>query len=407
MWFRPNLGEGWNILDALNWLMPDFTPSQQALHGFIFILNIVLFVLAKPIFNLITPNEDNKTKINICRGLNVLVLVLHVIDLILRRTGGELYESYFINLGLSLMAIYTGVFVYNLFGSLSKKRFGRSRQLDNQKVYIETYNSRMVSLVLLAIIIVTTIYGLIKIWDADSLLETTGIFGIFIAFLAFTSSIWAPDIISGMIILNSDILEDGDVVMISNHPNEYIIARVTLVYIVLYDVRNNHRTLIRNSQFMQSRIDNISRIASSEGVRQALIYNIGYPKFSTDSQKRASELDAFKLTIDKLFDRVFAACEADDNIKINKNIAFEWALTNAGDYALEYTLWIYLQRIPNTKVTSRIRQHLMGTIYKVNEAVYTASILEGIDLSTPDIIQTHITQISKPNTTSLDTKAAI
>ena len=28
----------------------------------------------------------------------------------------------------------------------------------------------------------------------------------------------------------------------------------------------------------------------------------------------------------------------------------------------------------------------MGTIYKVNEAVYTSSILEDIDLSTPDVI---------------------
>ena len=388
-------------MDVLNGLMPNFTAQEQALHGFIFVLNIALFILAKPIFNLISPNQDNKTKINICRALNVLVLVLHILDLILRRAGGALYESYFIDLGLSLMTIYTGVFVYNFCGELSKKRFGRTRELDAQTVYIETYNSRMVSLVLLAIIILTTIYGLIKIWDADSLLETTGIFGIFIAFMAFTSSIWAPDIISGMIVLNSDILEDGDVVMFSDHANEYIIARVTLIYIVLYDVRNNHRTLIRNSQFMQSRIDNISRIASSEGVRQALTYNIGYPVFSNDITAREAELKTFQQSIDKLFGRAFDACCADESIKINKNISFEWALTQAGDYALEYTLWIYLQRIPNTKVTSRIRQHLMGTIYKVNQAVYAASILERIDLSTPDIIQAQITQMQSASTASI------
>ena len=35
----------------------------------------------------------------------------------------------------------------------------------------------------------------------------------------------------------------------------------------------------------------------------------------------------------------------------------------------------------------------MGTIYKVNEEVYTASILENIDLSTPDVISA---QISNP-----------
>ena len=94
-----------------------------------------------------------------------------------------------------------------------------------------------------------------------------------------------------------------------------------------------------------------------------------------------------------------------DSIKINEVKPFEWALTNAGDYALEYTLWIYLERIPNTKITSRLRQHLMGTIYKVNEEVYTASILENIDLSTPDVIQAKIanTNLAKeiPNKASI------
>jgi len=379
-------------LDSLQWLLPELMPGEKFLHGFVFILNIALFVLAKPIFDLTSPNQDNKTKINICRAVNVFVFLLHILDLVLRRLNVDGYESYFINLGLSLMAIYTGVFIYNLCGNLSKKRFGRTRVLDEQTIYIETYNSRLVSIVLLFVIVVTTIYGLIKIWDGDSLLETTGIFGIFIAFLAFTSSIWAPDIISGLIVLNSDMLEDGDVVTIADHPKEYIIARVTLIYVVLYDVRNNNRTLIRNSQFMQNRIDNISRIASSDGVRQALVYKIGYPTFSKDLKLRTAELDDFKSNIDGLFNRAFAACKDNEAIKINVHVPFDWALTNAGDYALEYTLWIYLQRIPNTKVTGKIRQHLMGTIYKVNEAVYMASILEDIDLSTPDLMQAQLQQ---------------
>ena len=47
----------------------------------------------------------------------------------------------------------------------------------------------------------------------------------------------------------------------------------------------------------------------------------------------------------------------------------------------------------------------MGTIYKVNEEVYTASILENIDLSTPDVIQAKIanTNLAKeiPNKASI------
>ena len=91
----------------------------------------------------------------------------------------------------------------------------------------------MVDFLLLAIIALTTIYALIKIWGADSMLETTGIIGIIAALLAFISNIWAPDIIGGLIILNTQILEDGDVVMLDGYPDEYIISKVTLIYVIL------------------------------------------------------------------------------------------------------------------------------------------------------------------------------
>ena len=163
---------------------------------------------------------------------------------------------------------------YSFLGALSKKRFGRERTVDEKTIYTETYSTRLVNLLLLIVIVFTTIYGLIIIWGANSLLETTGIFGLLMAFLAFTSSVWAPDIISGLIVLNSESIEDGDVVLIDGHSNEYVISRVTLIYVVLYDIRNNHRTLMRNSQFTSNRVDNLSRVASSKGVRQALKYNI-------------------------------------------------------------------------------------------------------------------------------------
>jgi len=315
-------------LDILNNIIPQLTQTQWLGHGFIFALNIALFILAKPLLNLIAPGDDNSSKIKIFRALNILVLLLHFLDLILTSANTD-YRNYFLNLGYSLMIIYAGMLAYSFLGSISKKRFGRERMLDN---------------------------------------------------------VWAPDIISGLIILNSQSLEDGDVVVIEGHLNEYVISRVTLIYVVLYDIRNNHRTLMRNSLFTGQRVDNLSRVASTNGVRQALLYKIGYPQFTGHSGNRAEQLKAFRDSIDDMFNRTFEACKEREDVKINEAKPFEWALTNAGDYALEYTLWIYLERIPNTKITSRLRQHLMGTIYKVNEEVYTASILEDIDLSTPDVI---------------------
>ena len=384
-------------MDFLNGLLAELISGDRPMLSFLFFLNIILLLLARPIIDLIAPNQDNKTQIKIAQALNFLVLLLQIIDFALRwyvpeygQSSADSEGGYFIRVGISLMVVYSGVFIYNLAGALSRKRFGKSRLVEGQTVHIETYNSRMVGLVMLGIIVLTVIYLLIKTWGADSLLGTTGIFGIFIGFLAFTSGIWAPDIVSGLIILNSDILVDGDVVVINGYEDEFIIARITLIHVVLYDVRNNHRTLLRNTRFIQDRIDNISRIASSDGIRQAFKYNIGYPAFSDDRSAREAELAAFRKNIGDMFTRSFEACQANDDIKINNSKPFEWAMTNAGDYALEYTMWAYLDRIPNTKVTATIRRHLMGTLYKINEAVFTASVVENIDLSTPDLVNANV-----------------
>lgn len=373
-------------MEFLNGLLNELTSGDRPVLSALFFLNILLLVLSRPIVNWVAPNQDNKTKIKIAQLLNVLVLLFQIIDFALRQSFDGYDGGYLVNLGISLMFIYTGVFLYSVSGTFTRKRFGRARTLDEDTIYYETYNSRLVNLVLLAIIILTVVYALIKTWGADSLLETTGIFGILIAFLAFTSGIWAPDIVSGLIILNSDMLVDGDVVIVDGHEDEFIISRVTLIYVVLYDIRNNHRTLLRNTQFVQNRIDNLSRVASSDGIRQSIKYNIGYPNFSPDLVLRETELADFHKTIEAMFKRAYAVCVANEDAKVNANKPFEWALTNAGDYALEFTLWIYLERIPNTKVTSTIRKHLMGTMFKVNTAVFNASVIEGLDLSTPDLI---------------------
>ncbi len=370
-------------MDTLTDFLPSLSHTQWLLHLTVFLLNIGLLVCARPIVRLIDPDKENETKVSIFRALNILVLILHAIDLTFLGLNKS-YEHYFIRVGLSLMTVYGGLFAYSLCCYLSRKRFGIEKSLDGTTMYLDSYSSRLVDIILLMVIVLTTIYTLIKIWGADSMLETTGIFGIVFAFLAFTSSIWAPDIISGLIILNTEMLVDGDVVLVDGHPDEYVISKVTLIYVILYDVRNNHRTLIRNNQFIRNKIDNLSRIASTDGIRQALKYKIGYPTFEGQSkEERSKQLMAFTSRVDRMFTQAQKASKEKPDITVNSSRGFEWAMTNAGDFALEYTLWIYLERIPNTKVTAKIRKHLMGSVYKVNEAVYAASISEGLDLSTP------------------------
>ena len=101
-----------------------------------------------------------------------------------------------------------------------------------------------------------------------------------------------------------------------------------------------------------------------------------------------------------MFSTANEACKEKEDIKINEGKPFDWALTSTGDYALEYTLWVYLERIPSTKITRAIRQHLIGTLFKVNEAVYDASIAEDIDLSTPDVLSVGLSNPPSPTPAS-------
>ena len=303
---------------------PQLTQGQWTLHILIFAINLILFLFAAPLLKLIDP-DTKSVKIRMFQGLNLLFFGLHAADLLLLGANSN-YQHYFINLGYSLVVIYLTMLIYSIFGALTKRRFGRKKIVDEKPVFVETYSSRLVNLVMLVIIWFSAIYALIKIWGADSLLETTGVYGIIAAFLAFTSSIWAPDILSGLIILNSDTIEDGDVVKIDGHPNEYVISRITLIYMVLYDIRQNNRAIIRNSKFMDQRVDNYSRVASTRGLRQSIVYKIGYPQFNGHRQARLEQLAAFKKNIDDMFSTANEACKEKEDIKINEGKPFDLSL---------------------------------------------------------------------------------
>ncbi len=369
-------------LNAVQWLT----------HGLLLLLNLAFFASAGGIIRRTQGDNDHSERIQIARTVSALICILVITDIVILSLAPDI-SKVFMRFVYSLMTVYLSLFIFQITSYYSLKRFGRRKEVDSRDLYVETYSSRLMNIVLIVLISIATLYVVIKVWGADSMLETTGIFGIIFAFLAFTSSHWAPDVLSGLVILNSQSLEDGDLIKIDGYDDEYIISKVSFIYTVIFDIRNNNRTLLRNSRMMQGKIDNLSRIASTDGIRQALKYNIGYPDLpESDRDARIAIADAQSKNVNDMFEKAFKRACDDESIKVNANKHFDWALTNAGDYALEYTLWIYLDRIPSTKVTATIRKHYLGTIYKVNELVYRASVEEGIDLSTPDLSSMTIRQ---------------
>lgn len=355
-----------------------FSSMELGVHFLVLVINLLLLLFSKPIVSLFKNRSDKDLELLLFRSLNLLFLFFHILDFVLIIFHKD-YQNTFSRMALMLVTIYMGVFLFGLLSYLSRKKFGIEKKFEGAISYIDTYNSRLVDLIVLVLISVVSLYIIIDIWDFDSLLQTTGIFGIAAAFLALTNQIWAPDMFFGMVILNSKMLEDGDVIQFANDSDEYIINKVTLIYTILLDVRNNHRTLIKNSKLVDARIDNLSKKASTDGLRMKLSYKIGYPD--------KEEIDDFKKQIKDMFLEVNEEAIKNEDIKINENIPFEWFLHETGDYALQYDLFYYIDALPNTKVTKTVRSYLLKTPNLLNEQVYIASLKHDIDLSTPILHQ--------------------
>lgn len=383
------------MLDAL---LTNLAQIEWAVHIPILLANLLLLFFSKPVIERIDPGQDHSVSVRLFVVINILFMSLHLLDIALMTLNYH-YQNLFIKLAGSLMIVYSSIMVFKVGIMIFRQRFGIPKRVDGQLIYIDTYSSRIVGILYLVTVLLLTVFALISLWNLDSMLEATGIFGILIGFAALTSSVWAPDIVSGLIILNSKILEDGDVVKVDGYPDEYIIHKVSFIHTVLYDIRNNHRTFIRNKRFIESKIDNLSRVASTDGIRKAITYKIGYPDLSMpEKEARLNCLTQFEKRINELFSTAYQLALECKDLKLKDQRPFDWRLTCTGDYALEYTLFVYLKVVPSTKVTSTARRHLLTSLDTVNSLMLKASAITGVQLQTPDLLS-----IERPGSTALAT----
>ena len=367
----------------------DFDPSVIAIdaaHLLVVLINVGLLIYSKKIVEYFNMGRGNGFQLMLFRLVNVLFIFSQLVDYALSLFTND-YKNALGALGYTLLTIYLGAFVFGLLSYIIRKKFGREKEIDGQRHYIDTYNSRLIDIFLIMLIGASVFYAIINIWGITSLLETTGFLGIIIAFLALTHSIWAPDPYYCMVILGSEMIEDGDTIKLDHQPHEYIIARVTFIYTILYDVQNNYRVLIRNSKLIESKIENLSKRTSYDGLRYTIRYKIGYADAASESpEARKEALGNYFKRIDAMFAAAQERATADQQCLINPNTTFEWLIENTGDYAIEYTLIFYLEALPNTKLTKTIRAYLYQTRALINRYVYEASVEQGLALSTPDLL---------------------
>jgi len=264
----------------------------------------------------------------------------------------------------AVMVAFLGYLTAHLANFLIQRRFGKKREVNGSSVYAETYNTRLLSLLSSILLFVVVLIAEVQIMGLESLLEAGGVIGFFGVILALTQGAWAPDIISGLVILNSRLVEEGDVIELGDtDPTVATVFKTKMFHSELLNMANNHRTMISNAALRGTTIHNLSKFASAKGLREAVRLKVGY--------------DTSRDTMQAYVDDVFAQLASDRDVPVEQGTRPELHTTDAGDFAVEWTVFYY---------TKDVRK-VLGTRQRVLSALIDGARAHGVDLSTPVLYQ--------------------
>ena len=350
----------------------------EPLHYLIIAINLLLMLVAKP---LILKTGGKLTE----RQIDFRVSVLRVLNLAILAAVcyNAIYSSNNDGQGLAvklisiLVVLYLAYLASNIASYVMRRRYGKATKNSDDVQISDTYHSRMLTLVLSTFIAIVALIAVIRIAGFSSLLEAGGVIGFVGVFLALTQQAWAPDIISGLVLLNSDMVSEGDLIELGD--STPILARVfktKIFHTVLIDVVNNHRIMVSNSKLRGETIHSLSKFASAKGLREKLTFKIGYDTGADEAKA--------------LFNEAFDAVLSESSSMIDDSHPLEIRVLETGDHAVEWGIFYYIKEVNGIIA---VRQRLL-------EAILEASHRHGISLSTP---KTHVvTNMPAPTADALN-----
>jgi small-conductance mechanosensitive channel len=335
-------------------------------------VNLILMLLARPIIERLGSKKNNRQfdfHVNVLRGLNLAILTAVCYYAYFSHVAGLDSEAADGSVGLRIIAIpmvlYLAYLAANTGSYLTRRHYGKVTSGADGPQISDTYHSRMLTLLLSTFIAIVALIWVIRLAGFSSMLEAGGAIGFVGVFLALTQAAWAPDIISGLVLLNSDMVSEGDLIEIEKQP-EPVLGRVfktKIFHTVLIDVVNNHRVMISNSRLREQTIHSLSKFASARGLREKLVFKIGY--------------DTPSASVKQMFQQAFAsACEA-SNGTIDETHPLEIRVLDAGDHAVAWGVFYYIKEV----------QQLVKTRQLLTEEILEMSRRHDISLATP---QTHV-----------------
>jgi len=295
--------------------------------------------------------------------LNFLIILAVIINAVLSHGNDWLVKT-----TQCLIVIYFAVLVTQIINFFIRRRLGKVHKTKNKVTISDTYSSRGLSLIVAILMSIIAIISCLRLLGLNSLLEAGGALGVIGLVLAMTQASWAPDIISGLIVLNSRFCEDGDVIQFNMDGKDVVasIFKTKLFHTECLDLANNHRVMIRNAKLRDFGIQNLSRVASARGLRERLLFNIDY-KHSEQEVK-------------SMMDRAFKNIDDIEDVREDQHET-EVLVFDTGDYAVTWAVYYYIKDIKRIlKIRQLFRSYILAESVKSN-----------ISLATPILQQNQIT----------------
>lgn len=323
-------------------------------------INIGLLLFAGAIYKKLTPKKgiQQSKQVHLFRVINVLIIGLILYKNII---DPAIKENWFTETLYILLITYLFFIAFKIYAYFIHIRYGKQRETESGINISETYTSRALVLFGSILFFISWLISCIQLLGLNNLLEAGGVVGFVGVMLALTQGAWAPDIISGLIILNGNMVEEGDILQIEHHGKKVYanVYKTKMFHTELLDLSNNHRIMIKNTQLRELFLQNLSKFASAKGLREKLTFNIGY--------------DVPPKAVRSMFSIVEEILKEEFSEYYESQHPIEIFINETGDHAIQWVLFFYTKEI---KQLLKIRQ-----IFR--EVILNQAITNGISLATP------------------------
>ncbi|WP_456375008.1 mechanosensitive ion channel domain-containing protein [Thiolapillus sp.] len=327
--------------------------------------NLLLLLFSRRLLKFIFPEHEDeglfRSRLNLFRVASVIALAIIISSAIMHPGSGALWITR--TLGV-MLAIYIAWLCFYFIARLIRRRWGGERKRGDETVFVETYNSRLLTLIAGAVVSVVTLVAVIRIMGYSTLLEAGGVLGVLGVMLAITQSSWVPDLVSGLVILNSRLIAEGDIIQLGEDNNQVgMVFRTKVFFTEILHLANNHRILIQNSKLRSMTVHNLSRFASAKGLRESLNINVSY--------------DVTEEQVNDLFNQVMEYAREDNDLPLENQYEVEIRATRGGDYAVQWTCFYYIKE---TRQVLKIRQLMLALVLRTARE-------QNLSLQTPVLYQ--------------------